>query len=141
MPKGKKFGGRDWVKGQSGNPKGSKPIPEDVKEARRLSQIEFDRACGKIFFMSVEELTLLVNNKKQTNVLEALVGKILLKGINESSKSELNYFIERFLGKVAEQHNFSGNLNTGLVDLIEKMKKAREVGPIGIEESSKKEDW
>jgi hypothetical protein len=105
------------VKGQSGNPAGRKPISDDVKIARKITQYEFERICSQLFFMSVRRLEEVVADDK-TPVMKALVARILIKGIEESSRVELNYFIERFLGKVSENHNFTGNLNTGLADFI-----------------------
>lgn len=115
--KGMKAPGRPFRKGQSGNPKGRPPIPDDVKTARKLTQSEFEIICSKLFFMSVERMDEIIADER-TPVMEALVARILSKGIKESSRVELNYFIERFLGKVTENHNFSGNLNSDLTAFI-----------------------
>ncbi len=117
--------GKPWKKGKSANPNGRPKIPDDVKAGRKLTDIEFERACGKILFMSVEKLEELIEDEN-TNVLEALVARILEKGIKESSRVELNYFIERFLGKVAENHNVQTNLNGDLTAWIAARKKAQE---------------
>lgn len=109
--------GRPWKKGQSGNPKGREPIPEEIREARKITQAEFERICGKLFYSSVDKLKRTVNDDK-TPVMEALVARILLKGIQESSRTELNYFIERFLGKVPEERNVRGELGGLLADFI-----------------------
>lgn len=106
-----------WKKGQSGNPKGKPKIPEDVKAARKLTQIEFERICANLFNMSTTRLSEVIKDP-HTPVLTALVARILEKGIHESSRVELNYFVERFLGKVPEQANFTGNLNGSLADFI-----------------------
>lgn len=113
-----------WKKGQSGNPKGSKPLPEDVKVARKLTQVEFERICVNLFCMSSKRMSEVVKDP-ETPVLTALVARILLKGINESSRVELNYFIERFLGKVPEQSNITGNLNGTLADFIANRNKPK----------------
>lgn len=115
-----------WKKGQSGNPGGKPPIPQDVKDAKKLTDTEFHRVCSKLLFNTVSNLKKVVEND-QTQVLEALVARILHRGITQASKDELNYFVERFLGKVAESHNFTGNINTGLVELLEQLKKQKEL--------------
>lgn len=117
MAYGRKTGGRDIQKGQVLNPKGRPKISQEVREARKLTQVEFEKACGKLLFMDVDGIKALVGDHK-TPMIEAIIGKILLKAMNESSKVELNYFVERFLGKVAENTHITGNLNSTLTDFI-----------------------
>ena len=121
MAIGKKTGGRNFKKGHVANPKGRPPASPELKAARKLTNLEFERICTNFFNMSIAELKQICEDVKHTNVLEGLIGRVLYNGIQKNSQSELNYFIERFLGKVAETHNFNGNLNTGLVDLIQKL--------------------
>lgn len=106
-----------WKKGQSGNPAGRTKISEDIKAARKLTAVEFERICYNLMCMSTGRLAELVKSE-QTPVLTALVARILEKGIHDSSKAELNFFIERFLGKVPDQANFTGNVNGSLADFI-----------------------
>lgn len=119
MPEGRRF-----QKGQSGNPAGRTPIPEDVKAARKLTSVEFDRAVGRLLFVSRERLEEIANDETEP-VLDSLVARILLKGIKDSSKSELNYFVERALGKVPEGLNVSGNLNSSITEFIATRKKSQ----------------
>lgn len=111
------FEARIWKKGQTGNPNGRPKLPEDIKAARKLTQTEFERICYDLMKMSTKGLSELVQDNK-TPVLTALIARILEKGIHDSSKAELNYFVERFLGKVPEQANFTGNVNGSLADFI-----------------------
>ena len=106
-----------WKKGQSGNPKGKPPIPEDVKAARKLTAVEFERICANLFNMSSRRLSEVAKDPS-TPVLTALIARILEKGLHESSRVELNYFIERFLGKVPDNQIIQGNLNGSLTDFI-----------------------
>lgn len=106
-----------WKKGQSGNPAGRAKISEDIKVARKLTAVEFERICYNLMCMSTGRLAEVVKSE-QTPVLTALVARILEKGIHDSSKAELNFFIERFLGKVPDQANFTGNVNGSLADFI-----------------------
>ena len=108
-PKRKVPEGRRFKPGQSGNPNGRPPIPEDVKKARKLNQAEFERVVNDLIGMSVERLEQIAE-AKSTPVLHALIARILLKGIDERSRTELNYFVERFLGKVPDQAVVNGNL-------------------------------
>ncbi len=99
---------------------GRKPIPPEVRRARELTAKEFQDAVSKIISMCRRDLEALVTSK-ESNVLDQLVATIWLKGIQDSSKQELNFFLERFLGKVAENHNFQGNFHTGIVEFLERM--------------------
>lgn len=118
-PKRKMPIGRRFQPGQSGNPKGGKPHPPELKALKKFTQAEFETACGKLFFATVEQLEFVAKNPK-TPVLEALVAKILQKGIVESSRIELNYFVERFFGKIPEQTHVSGDMNSAIADWLAK---------------------
>lgn len=131
--------GRPFKKGQSGNPKGRPEIPEDVKRAREFNNNEFTKAVNKIISLTRGQLEKLVEGKDE-NVLDQLVATIWLKGIKDSSKTELNYFVERFMGKVAENHNFSGNIHTGLVDFIAQLNNAKKGLPHGQSEKDVSEE-
>lgn len=107
-------------------PKGNKlgkPRPrvtDEVKAARKFNASEFEVAVSKVFWVSVQDLRRLVD-APGTPVMEALIGRIALQGIKHGGTMELNYFVERFLGKVAENHNFTGNAHPDLVGYITKI--------------------
>ncbi len=68
--------------------------------------------------MSMIDLELMLKDKS-TSVIDALIGRVLAKGLSDASTHELNYFIERFHGKVTENHHFSGgSIHGALVDFI-----------------------
>lgn len=106
------------------NKNGRPRIPEDVKLARQMNQNDFTMAVNKIVSLRRNELDKLVSSP-DANVLEQLIATIWLKGIKDSAKSELNFFVERFLGKVPENHNFSGNFHTGIVDYLQQLADKR----------------
>ena len=118
FPKGHKFG--------LGRPK----VSDDVKAARKFNSSEFELAANKVFFMSVQDLfKLFADGKKlfvdsETTVMEAIIGRIALKGLKDGSKDEINYFVERFMGKITENHNFTGNANPDLVRYIAEVNKS-----------------
>lgn len=110
FPKGHKFG------------RGRLPLTPDVKAARKFNQNEFELAVAKILFLSAKDLQRLVG-APGTTVIEAIIGRIILTGIQKGTTHELNYFVERFFGKVAENHNFTGNANPDLVNYIERVNR------------------
>ncbi len=107
MAKGKKTGGRNFQPGQSGNPNGPTPIPEDIKQARKLNQIEFERIANKFLFMNRKEIADHVN-KPETPALELLVGSIVSKAVSTGDQVRLNFLLDRLIGKVAEKHQHAG---------------------------------
>ena len=63
-------------------------------------------------------------------MLDALIARILQKGIEEASKAELNYFVERFLGKLPETTNLNGNMHGAIMDwLAGRVEKAKAPPP------------
>lgn len=119
MAYGRKTGGRDFKKGVVTNPKGRPKVSKELKEARKLTSTEFELVCGKLLFMDVEDIKKLIINEN-TPMMEAIIAKILHNALKDGAKAELNYFVERFLGKVPDNSNLNltGNVNGGLVDLI-----------------------
>jgi hypothetical protein len=119
MPLGKPFTGvNDPRRHKEGRPK----LSPEVKRARKLNQQEFDTSVSRIISMQRKQLEALVASSEE-NVLDQLIGTIWLKGIKDSAKSELNYFVERFLGKVAETHNFQGNFHAGIMSWLDSRKE------------------
>ncbi len=111
FPKGHNFG------------KGRPRVSDDVKAARKFNSSEFELAASKIFFISVKELVKLVGDQ-DSPVMEAIIGRITLQGIKNGTTDELNYFVERFMGKITENHNFTGNANPDLVRYIADINKS-----------------
>ncbi len=127
FPKGHKFG------------KGRPRVSDDVKAARKFNSSEFELAASKIFFINVKELIKLVQDEEST-VMEAIIGRITLQGIKKGSTDELNYFVERFLGKVTENHNFTGNANPDLVKYIADVNRANAERESDGKKEKKEED-
>ena len=111
--------GRKWKPGQSGNPAGRPPMSPEMKIAKKLTQAQFAESVNKLMYMSLDKLADTIKDTRNTSVIDGIIARILYKALSESSKAELNYFIERFLGKVPENHNIvAGNMNTALVDFL-----------------------
>ncbi len=102
MSKGKKTGGRDWKSGETGNPNGSPGLPKDLKDARKLNQVEFERAVNKCLYLTPTKLQehLVVED---TPVIEHLIGSVILRGIKEGSHAHLEFVLNRLVGKVQDR--------------------------------------
>lgn len=100
MTMGRKTGGRDWVKGQSGNPAGSK-LPEDIKEGRKINRMEVERVFNKLMNAAKDEL-ISIGNDPKTPILEAITARVMAKAYNQGDHQRLNFLLDRLVGKVKE---------------------------------------
>lgn len=107
MAKGKKTGGRNFKKGASGNPKGPAPLPEDIKETRKLTQIEFERIANKYLFARKDEIAK-ASVDPNTPVIELLIGSIIHKAVVEGDERRLDFLLARLVGKVVQPVAHSG---------------------------------
>lgn len=107
--------GRPFKKGQSGNPKGRTPIPEEVKEARKFNKLEVERVLDKFLGLTRDELFIRLRDP-QTAMLERIVGRIILKASKGGDHFRLDFLLNRLIGKVKEAVEHSGKVT--LEDLI-----------------------
>lgn len=106
MAKGRKTGGRDFQKGQKGGP-GRPPVPDDIKAARALNTVEFERIANQYLYLSPYEIRLKLSDPS-TTAIENAVGRIILQAITKGDQTRLQFFLDRLLGKVKEKHEHSG---------------------------------
>lgn len=106
---GKKYGGKDWLPGQSGNPAGRPPMPKEVIEAKKFNRV----ALEKLFleWMDKPAETLQERFKdKTTPALEMMVISIIMSAIRKGDSMKLNFLLDRTVGKVKEQVELSGSI-------------------------------
>jgi len=118
MAKGKKTGGRDFVKGQVTNPNGRPKLPEHLKKARRMNKGKYEEILNKYMFLTKAELTIAVHDE-ETPMLEIYVIKCLLSGMGKGDYGTLDKMLDRLIGKVKEHIEHSGSLHGSIVDDIE----------------------
>jgi hypothetical protein len=135
VAKGKKTGGRDFQPGQSGNPKGPAPLPEDIKAARKLTPLEFERAVNKFLFWSREAIEAAA---KDTSLpaLDAWVIRIILKATVKGDERPMSFLLERLIGKVKERIEHSAGDGEPLVILT--MPRNGREAPRDVEKSPRK---
>lgn len=94
---GKKTGGRDFKKGNPGGP-GPPRIPLDLKEARKVNQLELSRVFNKTLFMNHQEITEVLK-KRDLPMLELVAARVVSEAFNEGDQRRLEYIIDRLIGK------------------------------------------
>jgi len=91
-----------FKKGQSGNPGGMPKIPDDIKEARKLNQIELERIINKYLHMPKNDLQVIL---KSPNIpmMELMVASIVAKAATGGDHLRLDFILNRIIGKVKDK--------------------------------------
>lgn len=124
MAKGKKTGGRDFKPGWEGG-NGRPRVPEDIKEARKITTIEVERILTELMSMSPSELVQIKQNPKST-MLELMIHSILVNAVNKGDQQRLDFLLQRLIGKVKEKIDIEINpfMNKSIQEL-ESLVKAK----------------
>jgi len=90
-----------WKPGQSGNPKGRPPLPNHLKNIKRLTGDKFEAMVAKYGDMEEQQLVDALESKT-TPVMEKIVCKVYLVALDHGDHIKLNFFLDRTVGKVKE---------------------------------------
>lgn len=101
MARGKKTGGKDFAPGNS-HGKGRPKVPEDVKEARKLNQVEFERVANKYLYLTRDELKASLA-APATTVVELLVGSIIGQAVQKGDHTRMEFLLNRLIGRVVDR--------------------------------------
>ncbi len=96
-PKPKKL----FEKGQSGNPSGKAKLPNDIKEVRKVSQFELERAINRLIFLPLEQLRVVIKDPK-TSILEIMLATIMAQCAQKGDQQRLEFLLNRMIGKVKD---------------------------------------
>lgn len=102
MAKGRKTGGRDFPPGVSGNPAGSPGLPQDLKNARKLNQVEMERIFNRFLYAGDNERQKTLQDPTAPGI-DKLVAAIMGYAISEGDEKRLEFILCRVLGKVTEK--------------------------------------
>lgn len=94
---------KPFKKGQSGNPKGRPPLPEDVKAARKLGKAEFVRLVNDYLWINWDEAQKRLSSKKEpVSLMEQAVGNLALDAAN-GDRGALDLILDRLIGKTRDK--------------------------------------
>lgn len=113
---------------QKGDPRiGRNALPPEVREAKRISFIEFNILGNELISMSLEELKAVTKNPNE-RVDKQMIASAILHGLN-GNQNALNSLWDRLYGKPAETINHSGvNMELDMSKLpLDNLKKIREM--------------
>lgn len=85
--------------GQSGNPSGRPKMPEEILEAKRLTKTQLEAILQKFIWMPKPELEKVMSDPNVV-MIEAMVGSIIMRAINDGCTMRLNFLLDRLVGKV-----------------------------------------
>jgi hypothetical protein len=123
MPRYKKPGtGRDFLPGQSGNPKGRPPEPPELKAMKRMTKGELSLLINKYMQMDLVELGAIAHNPT-TKAIDAMISSIIIQCIKQGDYTRLNFFLDRELGKVSEKIEVAAYKDMSDIELLEEAKK------------------
>ncbi len=91
-----------FKKGRSGNPGGQPKLPDDIKEARKFNQIELERSCNRLLYLTRDELKA-VMACPSTQMLDLIVSSIIGQAMQKGDQQRLEWIAMRLIGRVTEK--------------------------------------
>lgn len=92
MPKGKKFGGRDFPKGTSGNPNGRPSAPKELRDALRDQRLEFVVEAQKLFKLTGPEVEAIACDPKAP-WLQATIARVMAITFNKGCYQRFEFLV------------------------------------------------
>jgi hypothetical protein len=102
VPKGKRF-----VKGQTGNPKGSSARRRILKETARLTAMQVHEVAAVILHGNQDDLKALAKDPNAT-VLQMWTASLVTKSIQKGDSQVYRVLMERLLGRPKESVELTG---------------------------------
>jgi len=88
--------------GQSGNPGGKAKVPDDIKEARKLTQLDLERVINSLLYITKEALQAKIKDP-QTPMIEMIAASIMAQAAVKGDHMRLDFILQRMIGKVKDQ--------------------------------------
>lgn len=106
-----------WKKGQSGNPKGLKPIPQDIKALMKEKSNEYRRKFLYWIDAPIEDIKKCKAEWPATG-LDQMICSAIITAMNGDTKA-MDAVLDRILGKAKQDIDITTQDNT-LINLVEK---------------------
>lgn len=113
-PGAPKTGGKNWEKGQSGNPAGGQGIPMPNKLYKTLGVMEFKEIVALTFIAKRSELERVIADEDEPEIRRA-VANVLLKASQEGDMRSIDLLLNRVIGKPKEVLEITGDKPSVLV--------------------------
>lgn len=111
MPKGKKYGGRDFQPGNPGGP-GRPKASLELKGQPRLTRESYSVTLNKIAHKTPEELIQMLSkeNRNKYTMLELWIANVVKIGYEKGDMMRLESILNRAIGPVKQQLEVSGSI-------------------------------
>jgi hypothetical protein len=116
---------KPWKSGESGNPAGRPPVPEEIKKLRKLSNDELQDIGDMLLFGTKADL-IEVTESEDTPVLKLWMARLILDAVdkkNGSSIDVLEAFLDRLIGKTPISSKVDVTARTPLAMVVEMIKR------------------
>lgn len=128
MVQGRKTGGKDWVKGQSGNPNGRPPGPGAPKAIKKLTHGRLMQIMFKYMDYTIPELKAAAEDIEKTPAIEQMILNIIWESIRKKDPQRAEFLLNRTLGKVKDVIHFEGRENADLTKLsLEELQQLKNI--------------
>ena len=88
--------------GQSGNPGGKPKVPDDIRKARTLNQIELERTVNRYLYMDRAQVQEAIKNP-ETPMIELMVASIMAQAAQKGDERRLEFILQRMIGRVTDK--------------------------------------
>lgn len=99
---------KPWPKGKSGNPRGPRKLPDEVKEFRKMDRNVLSRMIMKWAQKSMEELKA-VKKASGTTALDRYIVSLFINGEKTGSPVTFDTIMNRAVGKVPNEEIVTSN--------------------------------
>lgn len=137
MPRKAPTNGVKFKPGQSGNPGGRPKLPEDIREARKMNQLELERIVNKYLYTTVDAVDAALKDPA-TPMMERMVAMVVSKAAEVGDHTRLDFILSRLIGRVKDQIEITTvkpyiihNINGGQTVLGAKVENKDEENHVG----------
>lgn len=160
--KNKKTGGRDFVKGQSGNPAGKKPLPLTLRDFAKAAKAEIIQEFKDLWSCTEDELKEIIGIVKEKDIYDGdyvdkfnrnrdtsndvpavrkFIARAILISIQTGDMHHIDRILDRVIGKVKEEVDVNHHsFHKQLVDFLNTDTDHNKMEVHNGKESNKKSD-
>lgn len=109
----------DFKPGENGY---HKTVPEDLRQARRLTKIDVELVLNKYLYLPFGEIQAALRDPMKPTI-EILIISVLLTAIKRGDHDRLNFVLDRIIGKVKQDVDVkvTKSFHEQCVDLVESL--------------------